>query len=312
MESGVQRPTPLSAWMRRVIGACGALLVLESPRTAAQDAASSDQSHPPAAVASPAPLAAPPELGTGPAGDALTPRNLLQLQYELKTAPGTDLNGNPDTVTTETLKLRGDLSVNLSSQWQIVFRGDLPVLAKNPVSDSNPDGGFIGGVGDADIQAALIHQIDSRWKLGAGVRLIAPTGADVFGSGKWQVEPVAGIRYGLPELGRGSYFEPLVRWDASFAGDPNRKAINNLRFAPMVNFALPDGWFFTLYPSTAIRWNFGDPVTGQTGRLFVPFDARIGKAFSDRLSASLEIGVPIVKQYPVYDFMTALRVNLTF
>lgn len=71
-------------------------------------------------------------------------------------------------------------------------------------------------------------------------------------------------------------------------------------------------WFFTLYPSTDIRWNFGDAATGQTGRLFPPFDALIGKKFSDLFNVSLEVGVPIIKQYPVYNFMTALRFNLTF
>ncbi len=80
----------------------------------------------------------------------------------------------------------------------------------------------------------------------------------------------------------------------------------------MVNITLPDRWFFTLYPSPDIRWNFGDPITGQTGRLFLPFDARIGKKFSDLFNVSLEVGVPIVQQYPVYKFMTALRFNLTF
>jgi hypothetical protein len=68
---------------------------------------------------------------------------------------------------------------------------------------------------------------------------------------------------------------------------------------------------FTLYPSTDIRWNFGDAVTGQTGRLFLPFDVRIGKKFSDLFNASLEVGVPTIKQYPIYNFMTVLRFNLT-
>ena len=122
---------------------------------------------------------------------------------------------------------------------------------------------------------------------------------------------MAGFRYALPEISNGSYFEPLMRWTYSFAGDPTKKNINNLRLAPMVNFSLPDRWFFTLYPSTDIRWNFGDAVTGQTGRLFLPFDAQIGKKFSDLFNVSLEVGVPIIKQYPVYNFVTALRFNLT-
>ena len=80
----------------------------------------------------------------------------------------------------------------------------------------------------------------------------------------------------------------------------------------MVNFSLPDHFFLSLYPSADIRWNFGPPVTGQTGRLFLPFDARIGRNFSKNLSVSLEVGVPIVKQYPVYDFQSILRVNINF
>ena len=247
-----------------------------------------------------------------PAGDALSPQNLLQLYYQLQTSSGTNLNGEPDTVTKETYKLRGDLSVNLSSQWQLVFRGDLPFVGKNPVSDSNPDGDTLYGLGDADVQAIVIHQFNNRWKAGGGVRLIAPTGGDTFGSGKWQAMPIAGFRYALPEISSGSYFEPFARYDVSFAGDPTRRNISNLQFAPMLNLALPDRWFFTLYPSADIRWNFGNPITGQTGRLFLPFDARIGRKFSDNFNVSLEVGVPIIKSYPVYDFMTTLRFNLTF
>jgi hypothetical protein len=258
------------------------------------------------------PLTLTPNQTAEPTGDPLTPQNLLQLEYQLKTAPGTNSNGAPDTVTTDTVKLRGDLSLDLGTTWQLVFRGDLPYLAKNAVSSTNPDGEFVYGLGDVDVQAALIHSLDSRWKVGGGVRLIAPTGDAALGSGKWRLMPVAGVRYSLPEFGQGAYFEPLARWDVSVAGDPTRKNINNLQFAPMFNVSLPERWFFTLYPSTDIRWNFGDPVTGQTGRLFLPFDARIGKKFSDFFNVSLELGVPIVKQYPVYNFMTALRVNLTF
>ena len=80
----------------------------------------------------------------------------------------------------------------------------------------------------------------------------------------------------------------------------------------MLNLALPDRMFLTFYPSADIRWNFGPPATGQTGRLFLPLDARIGKKFTDNFNVSLEIGVPIVKQYPVYNFKTALRLNFTF
>jgi hypothetical protein len=58
--------------------------------------------------------------------------------------------------------------------------------------------------------------------------------------------------------------------------------------------------------------NFGDPVAGQTGRLFLPFDARVGRNLTDHMALSLEVGVPIIKDYPVYNFKTELRLNTTF
>jgi hypothetical protein len=250
--------------------------------------------------------------GAGPEGDVLSAQRLLQLMYQVKTAPGTDLDGNPVTTTTDTWKLRADETFSLSPRWSLALRGDLPFLAKDKYTDSNPNGDFLYGLGDADVQAALIDNIDARWKAGAGARLIAPTGDSALGSGLWRIMPIVGARYSLPEISSGSYFEPLARYDVSFAGDPTKKFISNLQLAPMLNLSLPGRWFLTLYPNPEIRWNFGAPVTGQTGRLFLPLDARIGKKFSESINVSLEVSVPIVKDYPVYDFMTALRINFSF
>jgi hypothetical protein len=267
------------------------------------------------AVAGSEPVIAGPDLGGGPTGDILNPENLFQLFYGVKTTPGGGgPNGTLRTVTTDTFKLRGDYTFNLSPDWQFVARGDLPYLGKDPVNSNNPDGDFLYGLGDADIQGTIIHTFDSRWKAGVAARLITPSGNwdNGLGSGKWQIMPGAGFRYALPEISSGSYFEPIARYDQSFAGDPAKKSISNLQMAPTVNLSLPDHFFFTLYPSADIRWNFGPAATGQTGRLFLPFDGRVGRRFSKNLSVSLEVGVPIIKQYPVYDFATQLRVNINF
>jgi hypothetical protein len=247
-----------------------------------------------------------------PEGDILAAKSLFQLFFGVKTAPGSGPNGSIRTVTTDTFKLRADTRIALAPDWLLALRGDLPFLAKNPLNSSNPNADYLYGVGDADVQAALIHQIDARWIAGFGARLIMPTGDDNLGSGKWQIMPIAGARYSMPDVGYGMYFEPLLRYDVSFAGDPLRRSISNLQFAPEVNFSFPDGWFFALYPEPDIRWNFGPPVTGQTGRLFLPFDGRVGRKFSKTLTVSLEVGVPIVNQYPVYDLKTELRVDLKF
>jgi hypothetical protein len=152
----------------------------------------------------------------------------------------------------------------------------------------------------------LIRNINARMAFGFGLRLIAPTGDDALGSG------IVGARFGLPEINSSSYFEPLLRYDVSVAGDPTNRSISNLQFAPMLNIGLPDRWFVTLFPSPDIRVNFGDPITGQTGRWFIPFDFRVGKKLSDTIALSLEVSVPMLKDYPVYDFKSQVRLNVTW
>jgi hypothetical protein len=241
------------------------------------------------------------------------PSNLFQMMTYYRTAPGSgSTTGSIANVTTETLNLRYDHALDLAPMWILALRSDLPLLAKNPISSSNPDGDYLYGVGDADVQAVVIRNLSQRWAVGFGARLIAPTGGDTLGSGKWQIMPIVGARYALWEINSSSYIEPVVRYDASFAGDPTKKNISNLRFAPTFNLGLPDRWFITFYPSADIRINLGDPITGQTGRLFVPFDARIGRKLSDNASLSFELGIPIIKDYPVYNLKTQVRLNVTY
>jgi hypothetical protein len=241
------------------------------------------------------------------------PANLFQMMYDYKTAPGSgSAPGSTRDVTTETLNLRMDHSLDLAPLWILALRADLPLLAKNPISSSNPEGNYFGGVGDADVQAIIIHNLNQRWTIGFGGRLITPTGGDTFGSGKWQIMPAAGFRYALWEISSSSYFEPVVRYDVSFAGDPTRRNISTLQFGPTFNLGLPDRWFLTFYPSPDIRINYGDPITGQTGRLFLPFDARIGRQLSHNVALSFELGVPIIKDYPLYNLKTQVRLNVTY
>ena len=275
-------------------------------------AASQDAIAPPPAVPV-APPTPPEDDAENTGADFARPLNLFQLTYSYRTAPGSGAEpGTIREVTTDTVNLRTDYRIDLGSQWTLGLRADLPFLAKNPLNSSNPDGDYLYGVGDADAQAALIYKFDTRWSVGFGARLFFPTGSDVIASGKWQVMPAFGVRYALPEVSPGSYLEPVLWYDASFAGDPSKKNISNLQFAPTLNLALPDRWFVTLYPSADIRVNYGDPVTGQTGRLFLPFDARVGRKLTDSVTLSVEIGAPIIKDYPVYSFKTQVRLNLTF
>ena len=245
--------------------------------------------------------------------DFTRPENLFQLRYVYLTAPGSGaLPGTTRTVTSDLLILRSDLMIDLAPQWQLALRGDLPLAAKDPIVPNNPNGDYYYGLGDADIQAALIRDISTRWAAGAGLRVVAPTGTDNLTAGTWQALPIIGARVMLPEITTGSFFVALVRYDISFAAAPWAKNISNLQFEPELNINLPDRWFVTFYPSPDIRVNYGDPITGQTGRLFLPADVLVGRNLTEDIVVSLEVGVPIVNQYPVYDFKTVARLNIKF
>jgi hypothetical protein len=210
----------------------------------------------------------------------------------------------------ETLLLRANWKAELDAGWKLGLLGQVPIVDKATFDPTGSDREF--GIGDTAVQAALIHAIDQHWAFGFGARLVAPTAEDSLGSGKWQIMPGLGVRYSFLEIGPDTYFVPVVRYAISFAGDPSRRNISEPQIAPTLNIGLPDRWFVTFYPSNDIRINFGDPISGQTGRLFLPFDVSVGRKITDSWVISLEASVPIVNDYPVYNFKTELRIVMQF
>jgi hypothetical protein len=208
-------------------------------------------------------------------------------------------------------QLRYNAKLDLGGNWKLGYLLEVPVVEKTTTSFAPPSTSRDAGLGGAFTQAALIQTINQNWAYGFGARLVAP-GQDTLGSGKWQIMPGLAVRYSFLELGTDTYFVPVVRYALSVAGDPNRRNISEPQIAPTFNIGLPDHWFITFYPSNDIRINCGDPVPGQTGRLFLPFDAAIGRNVTDKLVVSFEVGVPIVDAYPVYKFKAELRVILKF
>jgi hypothetical protein len=229
----------------------------------------------------------------------------LRLQYRTSSSP-----------TSETDQERGYLKlatkVQLPDDWRLGMQAQLPLIDKTTRQINKPDVDREAGAGDAFTQIVLARSIDARWAYGFGARLQAPTAQDSLGSGKWQIMPGFGVRYSFLEFGPETYFVPSMRYALSFAGDPTRRSISEPQIAPTLNIGLPNQWFVTFFPSYDIRINDAAPVAVQTGRLFLPFDAAIGRKLTDKLTVSLEVSVPIVKDYPVYNFKSELRISAQF
>ena len=237
--------------------------------------------------------------------DFTRPQQSFETRFAYQTSSGTTSQTDR-----ESWLLRANWKAQLDNGWRLGLLGQVPVVDKTTFTPTGTDGDF--GIGDAALQAALIHDIDRHWAFGFGARLVAPTAADTLGSGKWQIMPGFGVRYSFLEIGPDTYFVPVVRYATSFAGDPSRRNISEPQIAPTLNIGLPDRWFVTFYPSNDIRINFGDPISGQTGRLFLPFDVAVGRKITDTWTISLEASAPMVNDYPVYNFKTELRIVKQF
>lgn len=270
-----------------------------------------------AVAAEPLPVAADPETaihGSFNNGEDFTrPRTLFQVRqrYErLADAKGLE----PEKWTTT---LRADLWAGIGDGWKLYGRIDEPLVYSNDVTSSfNPNGHSRFGPGDLLTEVAIIAPPPiARLGYGAGMRIVWPTaGLNETGNGKYQVGPVAGFRYSLPEISPGSFVLPEVIYLNSVASrnqNSGRADINQLYIQPKVNVALPDDWFATAYASTTntIQINYGDD-----GKVFIPFDLMIGKKLFDNLVVSLEYSHSLIhnKDFEPYQWLLEGRIGYYF
>jgi hypothetical protein len=204
----------------------------------------------------------------------------------------------------QTLILRKDFTLHLNGDWQLATRIDVPVSW----SDATTSGDTDFGLGNLLFQAAVIDPVTDRFAWGGGVRATLPTATeDQFGNGKYVLSPIAGARWKLPEISKGSFFQFVARYDSDLGGDADRSHISRLRMSPEVNIALPDRWFVTLFPSQDIAVNFL-----EGGKWFVPADFLIGRELTDRLVAGVEVSIPVIKEFALYDLKIEARLSFHF
>jgi hypothetical protein len=209
--------------------------------------------------------------------------------------------------------LRVDKPIRVSKAWSLVTRLDLPLLITDAMGTDDRNGDYKFGLGDILVQGLFINKLTQRFAWGFGTQLIFPTATkEQMGDGKYEVLPTAVFRVTTPEITKGSWVALLVRYGLSFAGDDDRADIKEIQFAPTYNLSLPHSWFVALYPSSDIRYNLGDQKAGDTGRWFVPLDLMVGKMLSQSIIGSVEVGFPIINEYPLYDFKIEGRLGFFF
>ena len=218
-------------------------------------------------------------------------------------------------------------NANGSVQWQYrpriyvpyqfengaVFRQrvDVPMIYTDNTGPGNPGGSFSGGIGNILIESIYDSpEIAPRLSLRTSLRLVFPSPKpSPFGTdNQYQVAPLIGITYRMPEVLRGVVVAPFARYFWGFhATEPNTQLINTLNLYPAVDFRLDENWSLSLYPENAIVYN------QNSGTWFVPLDfmfvRTVGKSLQFGIGGAAKLGNPTK---PNYDYIIDGRVTYLF
>lgn len=206
------------------------------------------------------------------------------------------------------LTLRYTHPAFLTESWRLNLQIDLPFASVKHHQDSPENDTQARGDGDVILQALFAHELPNQQGVGFGTQLIIPTASEkASGKGKWRLRPMVGYRWSVPRLSEGSFFQLLLRYDFSFAGDDKRAGVSELQFGPSLEIALPRSMYLSFFPSPDIRYNF------KTDEIFVPLNVEVGKSFGRRLIVSFEFGKSLIEgNEPPYRWKAEGRVGFRF
>jgi hypothetical protein len=164
------------------------------------------------------------------------------------------------------LNVQPVIPFRLTEDWNLISRTIAPLIYQPELA---PGVGDVFGLGD--IQQSLFFSPAKPGKLiwGVGPILQFPTATDdSLGQGKWGAGPtaVALTVHGPWVLGA------LVNNVWSFAGDSDRRDVNQMLIQPFVNYNLPDAWYVVTAPIITADWE-----AESDDRWTVPLGAGVGK-----------------------------------
>ena len=239
------------------------------------------------------------QAATDSGADITRPTHRIDLRAELESDDGER---------TRKLTLRYAHPVFLENRWRVNLQVDLPFASRSLSGQAADEDAQTRGDGDVILQAILARETDGSRAFGFGTQLILPTASqEASGKGKWRLRPAVGYRWSLPGSSGRSFFQLLVRYDFSFAGDKSRPRVSELQFSPNLELGLSRSAYVSIFSSPDIRYNF------VTDELFVPINVEFGKSIGRRLIVSLELGKSVIGgEHQPYDWKAEGRVGFRF
>ena len=181
--------------------------------------------------------------------------------------------------------------------WNLINRIIAPLIdspgevAGTPGIPNPIEGDGATGLGDLNDSLFLSPAKPKGAIWGIGPSITMPTATDKeLGSEKWSAGPTGVVLF-QPKWGT---IGGLARHLGSFAGDSDRKNINQTLFEPFVNYNLPNGWYLISDIIMTANWDLKGsdvwtvPLGGGVGKLF-----KIGnQAMNARAEAYYNIAKP--------------------
>ncbi len=160
--------------------------------------------------------------------------------------------------------------------WNLVNRALIPIAnvdgaIQGPNNPSPGPGNGASGLGDINysLYFSPVKYDKVIWGVGPSINL--PTASDdQLGSGKWSAG-VTGVALAQPGWGT---VGGLVRQLWSFAGDSDRKSVNQTLIEPFLNYNLDNGWYLTTDLVITANWQ-----ADSDNRWTVPLGGGVGKLF---------------------------------
>ena len=161
--------------------------------------------------------------------------------------------------------------------WNLINRIIAPLIdtpgevAGTPGIPNPTSGNGATGLGDINYSVFLSPAKPKGAIWGIGPSITMPTATDKeLGSEKWSAGPTGVVLF-QPKWGT---IGGLARHLGSFAGDSDRKNINQTLFEPFVNYNLPNGWYLISDIIMTANWDLKGsdvwtvPLGGGVGKLF--------------------------------------------
>jgi len=181
--------------------------------------------------------------------------------------------------------------------WNLINRIIAPLIdnpgevAGTPGIPNPISGNGATGLGDINYSLFLSPAKPKGAIWGIGPSITMPTATDKeLGSEKWSAGPTGVVLF-QPKWGT---IGGLARHLGSFAGDSDRKNINQSLFEPFVNYNLPNGWYLISDIIITANWDLESsdvwtvPLGGGVGKLF-----KIGEqAMNARTEAYYNVAKP--------------------